>query len=63
VIRIFINRSDLFICIQSIPRGKFSSFEILYFLLDASTESGEVTVPTPERIFKIIVFIDSIAKV
>jgi hypothetical protein len=63
VIRTSVNRSDLFICIRPIPRGKLSSFETLYFLLDASMESGEVIIPTPERIPKTIVFIDSIARV
>jgi superfamily II DNA helicase RecQ len=69
VIRTSVNRSDLFIYIRPIPRRKLNSFNILYFLLDVSTESGdstesgEVIILTPERIPKTIVFIDSIAQV
>lgn len=60
VIRTSIDRADLFICVRPILRGKLSSFETLYFLLDAAMEADKAT---PERIPKTIIFIDSVGKV
>ncbi|OXV12208.1 hypothetical protein Egran_00031 [Elaphomyces granulatus] len=59
VLRTSIDRPDLFICVRPIPRGKLSSFETLYFLLDAAMEMDKAT---PEHIPKTIIFIDSVGK-
>jgi hypothetical protein len=56
VVRTSVNRPDVAICIYSIPRGKLSSFESLYFLLDASTDSNNAA--TPDQIPKTVIFID-----
>ena len=68
MIRTSINRDNLFICIRPIPRRKLNSFNTLYFLLNANTESAtasivNITTPTPERIPKTIVFINNITKI
>ena len=56
VIRTSINRLDISLSICSIPKGKLSSFDSLYFLLDNAFEDDQ---PTPARIPKTIVFLDS----
>jgi len=64
MIRISINRNNLFICVRPIPRGKINSFDMLYFLLDAATVGiREISILTSEQIPKTIVFINSIIKV
>jgi hypothetical protein len=60
VIQTSINRADISICLLPIPRGKLSSYESLYFLLDNATVRG---VGTPDLIPKTIVFIDSLKNI
>jgi superfamily II DNA helicase RecQ len=62
VIRTSINRADIFLCVQPVPRGKRASYEALYFLLDESVEPDTHTA-TPQQIQKTIVFIDGRKKV
>jgi superfamily II DNA helicase RecQ len=57
VIRTTIDRPDIEIGIFPIPRGKLSSFDMLYFLLDKSIDTDEAA--TPGQIPKTIVFIDN----
>lgn len=62
VIRISVDRPDMFICVRPIPRRKLTSFETLYFLLDAAI-AGDPKKATPNLIPKTIVFVDSILKI
>jgi superfamily II DNA/RNA helicase len=60
IIRTSVDRPDIAIAVVPIPRGKLSSFDSLYFLLEsAATDS----VATPDRILKTIIFIDGRASV
>ena len=56
VVWISVNQSDVSICMKLILCKKLDSFELLYFLLDASTDFNNVTIS--DQISKTIIFID-----
>lgn len=55
VIRTSINRPDVALCVVPIPRGKLTSWDSLYFLLQSAASDGHAT---PSETSKTIVFID-----
>jgi len=56
IIRTSIDRPDISICVRPIPKGKLTSYTMLYFLLDQCQDSNGLA--TPGRIPKTIVFVD-----
>jgi len=62
VIRTSINRDDISIVVEPIPRGRVQSYDRLQFLMDESVDA-EARTATPERIQKTIIFIDGRRKV
>ena len=57
VIRTSVNRDDISFSVHALPRNKTTSFEALYFLVSCAVDNDGV--PTPEKIPKAIVFVDS----
>jgi len=61
VIRTSIDRPDISICLRPLMTGQLTSFNALYFLLDACQDHSGL--PTPMNIPKTVVFVDSRAAV
>jgi hypothetical protein len=62
VFRTSINRDDISICVEPIPRRKLHCYDRLHFLLDEAVDATAQDI-TPERLWKTIVFIDGRHKV